>query len=175
MHGFDGDAGVAEQIGAVAAARAPEGIVDHLDAGFGDGLEVDQFGDALEEGGLDVDGFEFLGDAGLGSRLRSSAILSMAASICLVDFGQGGRAVGSGVLDAVVLGRIVRGGEVDGAGGFEGAHGIGDGGRGRGLGDDDGRDAAAASTRAASATKLSPRKRGSRPTSTRCGAGWVLT
>ncbi len=33
---------------------------------------------------------------------------------------------------------------------------------------------AAASTRAASATKLSPRKRGSRPTSTRCGAGQCL-
>src|SRR5579863_3384986 len=28
---------------------------------------------------------------------------------------------------------------------------------------------------AASATKLSPRKRGSRPTRTRCGSGWVLT
>src|SRR5580658_4604669 len=34
---------------------------------------------------------------------------------------------------------------------------------------------AVASTRAASATKLSPRKRESRPTSTRCGAGMVLT
>ena len=33
---------------------------------------------------------------------------------------------------------------------------------------------AAASTRAASATKLSPRKRGSRPTSTRCGSGMGL-
>ena len=48
-----------------------------------------------------------------------------------------------GELDAVVLGRIVRGGEVDGAGGFEGADGIGDGRGGRGVGNDDGRDAGA--------------------------------
>ncbi len=34
---------------------------------------------------------------------------------------------------------------------------------------------APASTLAASATKLSPRKRGSRPTSTRCGSGCVFT
>src|ERR1022692_4304244 len=34
---------------------------------------------------------------------------------------------------------------------------------------------AAERMRAASSTKDSPRKRGSRPTSTRCGAGWVLT
>ena len=34
---------------------------------------------------------------------------------------------------------------------------------------------APASTLAASATKLSPRNRGSRPTSTRCGAGCVFT
>ncbi len=32
-----------------------------------------------------------------------------------------------------------------------------------------------ASTRAATSTKLSPRKRGSRPTSTRCGSGCVFT
>ena len=54
VDGFDGDAGVAEQVGRVAAARAPEGIVDDLDAGLGDGLEVDELGEALEEGGLDV-------------------------------------------------------------------------------------------------------------------------
>ncbi len=48
-----------------------------------------------------------------------------------------------GELDAVVFGRIVGRGEVDGAGGFEFAHGIGDGGGGRGLGNDDGGDAGA--------------------------------
>ena len=57
------------------------------------------------------------------------------------DFGQGGRAVVGGELDSVVFGGIVGGGEVDGAGGFEGADGIGDGWRGGGVGDDDGGDA----------------------------------
>src|SRR5581483_10438425 len=41
VDGLDGYAGLAEQIGGIAAARAPEGIVDHFDTGFGDGLEID--------------------------------------------------------------------------------------------------------------------------------------
>ena len=57
------------------------------------------------------------------------------------DFGQCGCAVVRGELDAVVLGRIVGGGEVDCAGGFEFADGVGDGGGGRGVGNDDGGDA----------------------------------
>ncbi len=50
VDGFDGDAGLAEDVAAVAAARSPEGIEDDLDAGLGDGLEVDEFGEAAEEG-----------------------------------------------------------------------------------------------------------------------------
>ena len=57
------------------------------------------------------------------------------------DFREGGGAVVGGELDAVVLGGIVGGGEVDGAGGFELADGVGDGGRGRGVGNDDWGDA----------------------------------
>ena len=57
------------------------------------------------------------------------------------DVRESGGAVVGGELDAVVLRRIVRGGEVDGAGGLECAHGIGDGWRRRGLGNHDGRNA----------------------------------
>ena len=49
VHGLDRHAGFAEQVGSVAAARAPERVVDDLDARLGDGLEIDQFGQTLEE------------------------------------------------------------------------------------------------------------------------------
>jgi hypothetical protein len=46
--------GLAQDVAAVAAARAPEGIEDDFDAGGGDGLEIDQLGEALEVGRLDI-------------------------------------------------------------------------------------------------------------------------
>src|ERR1700744_359638 len=49
VDGFDGNAGFTEDVGGVAPACAPEGIVDDLDAGFGDGFEVDEFGETLDE------------------------------------------------------------------------------------------------------------------------------
>ncbi len=142
VDGFDGDAGIAQEVGAVAAARAPEGIVDDLDAGLGDGLEVDKLGEAAEEGGFDVGGFESAG--GWSLDWRGAGLERGDGRFDLFGhFGKRRGAVVGGELDAVVLGRIVRGGEVDGAGGLEGAHGIGDGRGGRGIGNHDGSDAGA--------------------------------
>jgi hypothetical protein len=70
VDGLDGDSGRSEDVAAVAAARAPEGIEDDLDAGNGNGFEIDQFGDSGEIGGLDVGGFE----VGLGSRSGAGCV-----------------------------------------------------------------------------------------------------
>ena len=59
----------------------------------------------------------------------------------LGGFGQRGRAVGRGELDAVVLRRIVRGGEIDGAGGLLLPHCVGDRRGGRRFRNDARRDA----------------------------------
>jgi len=52
---------------------------------------------------------------------------AMAASICLVTSGRAGAPSCVENLMPLYSGRIVRSGEVDGAGGLECAHGIGDG------------------------------------------------
>ena len=143
MHRFDRHPGLAKQIGGITAPRAPERIVDHLNARLGDDLQVHQLGEPLEERRFYVRGFKFaLWREGAKNAAASAARNSLDRGLNLArHFGQSRRAVGSGVLDAVVLRRIVRGREVDGSGGLERAHGVSDGGRGRGLGNHDGRDA----------------------------------
>ena len=55
---LDCHARLAQQIGAVTASRAPERVVDHLDAGFCDGLQVHQLRQPFQEGGLYVGGLK---------------------------------------------------------------------------------------------------------------------
>ncbi len=59
VHGPDGHARFAQKVTAIAAPRSPERIVDHLDARLGDGLQIDQLGQPLQERRLHVDGFKF--------------------------------------------------------------------------------------------------------------------
>ncbi len=144
MHRLDGHAGFAQQIGWVAAPRAPERIVDHLDARFGDGFQIDQLGQPLQKRRLHVGGLKFLLRRGLGTPPPAAAGNPLDRRFNLLGhFRQRRRAVGRGVLDAVVLRRIVRRGEVDRAGGLQRAHGVGNGRRGRGFGNHDRRDACA--------------------------------
>jgi len=62
VDGGDFDADGAEDVATVAAACSPEGVEDYFDAGGGDGLEIDEFGEAGEVVVFDGDGFE----AGIG-------------------------------------------------------------------------------------------------------------
>ncbi len=110
VDGFNCDAGLAQQVAGIAAARAPEGIVDNLDARLGNGLEIDKLGKTREKGRLYVDGFE------LACRCERAGNIVATAPGDFVDrsfnllcsFRQSRRAVGRGVLDAVVLRRIMR-------------------------------------------------------------------
>ena len=119
---------IAQQIGEVAASRSPKRIVDHLEARLGDSLQIHQLGQPLQEGRLHVGSFESVfwrircgnaRPARAQSRNRRFNLLG-----CLR---QSGRPVGSRILDAVILRRIVRSGKVDGPRGLQSAHGIGDG------------------------------------------------
>ena len=58
VHGFDFNAGFAQDMATVAAACSPEGIEDNLDVGGGDGLEIDEFAEAMQEAGLHVGGLK---------------------------------------------------------------------------------------------------------------------
>ncbi|MGZ5154637.1 MAG: hypothetical protein ACXWC5_31835, partial [Burkholderiales bacterium] len=58
MHGGNLDSGLAQQMATIAAACAPERIEDHLDVRLGDGLEVNEFAEAVKEAGLYVRGLE---------------------------------------------------------------------------------------------------------------------
>ena len=90
VHCLDRHACLAQQVRRIAAPRAPERIVDHLDARFGDSLEIHQIGQPLQERGLHVGGLESLA-RGLGMAARQRpAIFSTAASICLVASGSAG-------------------------------------------------------------------------------------
>jgi len=125
VDGGDVDAVVAEDVAAVAASGSPEGIEDDLQVGFLDGGEVDEFAEALEVGGLDVDFVEFLRCC-LGMEIGIRGQGSDGGFDLLCRLGECGRAVGGGELDAVVFGRVVGGGEVDRAGSLVGDDGIGD-------------------------------------------------
>ena len=132
---FDRDAGLAQNTGGVAASRSPEGIVDHFDARLGDGLQIHQFGQPLQECRLHIGRLE-AAFRRWGRRNRRAVDLQR-QNCCLNLLGhdrQRRATVGGRILDAVVLRRIVRGGKVDGPGGLHLAHRVGDGRRGRGLG-----------------------------------------
>ena len=48
------DARLAQDVATVAASRSPEGIEDDLDVRVGDGLEIDELAEPLQETGLYV-------------------------------------------------------------------------------------------------------------------------
>jgi hypothetical protein len=115
VQGVDFDAVLGEEAVEVALASPVERVVGDAQAGalhFGD---IHFFGEHLEIGGPGVD---FL-DHALGRRGRlghAFALMARRQALELLgDLGQGRGAVGGGELDAVVLGRVVAGGEVDAA------------------------------------------------------------
>jgi hypothetical protein len=54
VNGLNSHSRLFQQVGRVPAPRAPEGIVDHLDARLGDGLQVDKFLQPLQKRWLHV-------------------------------------------------------------------------------------------------------------------------
>ena len=103
---------LAQQMAWVAAPRAPERIVDHLDTRLCNRLQIDQFGNPLQKRRLHVRRIErdslCLGDVKAVAQPRNRRLN------LLGHLGQRRRAVVRGKLDAVVLRRIMRGRKVDG-------------------------------------------------------------
>ena len=139
MHGRHLDAVIGQDLRAVAATGSPERVDHHLDPGVRDDLEVNQLGQPLKVDRLDINLF-ILGRAGGRDGIFVAERRNMRLQLP-GGFRQRRGAVRSRELDAVVLRRIVRGGEVDGAAGLVMRNGVGDGGSRRGLGDHDRRDA----------------------------------
>ena len=121
VHGLDRHAGLAQDMATVAAPRAPEWIKHDLDSRLGDGLQIHELAETLEKAPASRPQSQShrRADSALGNRclrhLRRNRGLDL-----LGHFGQSGRTIMGGELDAVVLRRIVRGGEVDRAGGLDG-------------------------------------------------------
>ena len=105
-----------------------------------------------------------------------ATIRSMAASICLVTSGRAGAPSGVENLMPLYSGGLCEAVKLMRSGGLHAAHGVG-----RSPASARHRESRSASRplRPARAPPrpqtISPRKRGSRPTSTRCGSGWVFT
>ena len=139
---LDGHARLAQNLGAIAAPRAPERIVDHLDARLGDGLQVHQLGQPLEEGGLHVGGLEAARRAlacGIAAPLARSA--TIAASICLVTSGSAGAPSCVENLMPLYSGGLCEAVKLIAPEVFSVTHRIGDGRRRRGLGNHNRRNA----------------------------------
>lgn len=91
VDGLDLDAGVAEKVGRIAASGAPEFFVDDSCAQPGDRLQVDKFGEPLEESGLDVGGFEAaVGWRAAGDFPSVATICPIEDSICFATLGRAG-------------------------------------------------------------------------------------
>ncbi len=117
----------------IAGAAAVQGVIEEADARIADEIEANQSGEALEVGGPWIKRRKFrFGAMGLGKRSRGRAGEARFDIAC--DLGQGRAAIGAGKFQAIVIGWIVAGGEVDSAGGCAATDFKSQGGGGRGRG-----------------------------------------
>src|SRR5579871_4803849 len=136
MHRFYGDTCLAQNVAAVPAACTPKRIEDNLDARLRDCLQIDEFRESFEKALFHISGFEFV-DRLFRDRHSLVADCGNRSLNLFRHLGQCRRSIMCRELDAVVLGRIVRSGEVDRSRHLHLPHGVSDGGCWRSFRNDD--------------------------------------